>query len=353
MKRKTIKIVKDTVFTLIVLAVTFGISVALQDVFNIWEHITTLFVFAVFIVSLYTDGYLYGVVSALAAVLAINYAFTYPYFNVDFSAPASVVSAVVMLIIAFLTGMFTTRLKRWQVVKSESDMERMRANLLRSVSHDLRTPLTTIYGASSSVVENYDKLSDNQKQQMIRGIQEDSQWLIRIVENLLSVTRFDSGNVKLIKTPVVLDELIDSVILKFKKRYPEQPVELDLPEELVLIPMDAILIEQVIINILENAVHHANGFTRLTLRVFIMDHTAIFEIADNGCGIAKERLEHIFSGYTTSGEKTGDMQKRNAGIGLSVCATIIKAHGGTITAQNSKEGGAVFRFSLAVEEEDE
>lgn len=353
MKQKAIKIVKDTVFTLIVLVMTFTISVVLQDVFNIWEHITTLFVFAVFIISLNTDGYLYGVVSALAAVLAINYAFTYPYFYVDFSAPASVVSAVVMLIIAFFTSMFTTRMKHWQVEKAETDMEHMRANLLRSVSHDLRTPLTTIYGASSSVAENYDKLSDSQKMQMIRGIQEDSQWLIRIVENLLSVTKFDSGNVKLIKTPVVLDELIDSVILKFKKRYPEQPVELDIPEELVLIPMDAILIEQVIINILENAIHHAKDFTRLVLRVFVMNGTAIFEISDNGCGIAKDRLEHIFSGYTTSKTETGDMQKRNAGIGLSVCAAIIKAHGGTITAQNGKEGGAVFRFCLAVEEEDE
>lgn len=351
MKRKIMKHIKDAALSLLVLAITFGISILLQDVFNIWEHITTLFVFAVFLISLFSDGYVYGIVSALIAVLAINYAFTYPYFNVNFSAPTSVVSAIVMLIIAILTSTLTVRLKRWQVVKSESEMECMRANLLRSVSHDLRTPLTTIYGASSSITENYDKLNDAQKQQMIRGIQEDSQWLIRIVENLLSVTRIDSGKVKLLKTPTVLEELIDSVILKFKKRYPEQEVQLDIPESIIMIPMDAVLIEQVIINILENAVHHAKGFTQLRLRVFVIGNEAIFEISDNGCGIAKERLDRLFTGYTGAWGENADTQKRNAGIGLSVCATIVKAHGGSITAENAKTGGAVFRFSLATEEE--
>ena len=153
--------------------------------------------------------------------------------------------------IAILTGAFTTKMKEWQKVKADSEKERMRANLLRAVSHDLRTPLTTIYGASSSIVASYDKLSDAQKKQMTEGIKEDSEWLIRMVENLLSITRIDSGAVKLIKTPTVLEELIDSVVLTFKKRYPEQQVEIDIPEEVILIPMDAILIKQVIINILE------------------------------------------------------------------------------------------------------
>lgn len=226
----------------------------------------------------------------------------------------------------------------------------MRANLLRAVSHDLRTPLTTIYGASSSIIENYDKLSDAQKLQMTKGIKEDSEWLIRMVENLLSITRIDSGAVKLIKTPTVLEELIDSVIIKFKKRYPEQRVNIDIPDQLVVIPMDAILIEQVVINILENTIHHAKGFTKLSLRVFSIGQKAIFEITDDGCGIPPEKLDHIFSGYNDKFESTSDTQPRNAGIGLSVCATIVKAHGGDITAENAKGGGAVFRFSLTTED---
>lgn len=351
MKTNLKSILKDSVITLIIIASAFGISIALQDVFNIWEQITTLFVFAVYLISLVTDGYVYGIAATFAAVLAINYAFTYPYFYFDFSASASIFSAIVMLILSLLTSTFTTKLKRWQSIRSESEKEMMRANLLRAVSHDLRTPLTTIYGASESVIENYDKLTDAQKLQIVGGIKEDSEWLVRIVENLLSVTRIDSGNVKLIKTPTVLEELLDSVILKFKKRYPSQSVELDIPEQVVIIPMDAILIEQVIINILENAVHHAKGFTKLTLRVFVIDGKTIFEISDDGCGIEKEKLPHLFSGLSALEGDSFDSHERNAGIGLSVCSTIVKAHGGSITAGNLSLGGAVFRFSLDTQED--
>lgn len=344
------KYIKDSILTLLILASAFGFSVLLQNVLDISEHVTTLFAFAVFLVSLVTDGFCYGITATLASVAAINFAFTYPYFHMDFSVPESVFSAIVMLAISLLTSIFTTKLKEWQSLKAESEMERMRANLLRSVSHDLRTPLTTIYGASSSIIENYDKLNDMQKQQMAVSIKEDSEWLIRMVENLLSVTRIDSGEVKIVKTPTVLEELIDSVIIKFKKRYPSQNVNLDLPDELVLIPMDAILIEQVLVNILENAVHHAEGFTKLSLRVFTIDKKAVFEIADNGCGIDEDKIDTIFSGCTTKTDSASDTHKRNVGIGLSVCATIVKAHSGNITAENAKDGGAVFRFSLTTED---
>ncbi len=346
----TKNILKNTAVMMGVLLLSYGLGFVMQNVFDIWEHITTVFVFAVFLISLITDGYVYGIAATLIAVFSVNYAFTYPYFNVDFSAPASIFSAGVMLIISLLTSAFTTKLKRWQALKMEGEKERMRANLLRAVSHDLRSPLTTIYGASSAILDNGESLTEAQKIKMVRGIKEDSEWLIRMVENLLSITRIDSGKVKLIKTPTVLEELIDSVIVKFKKRYPEQKVELELPDELVLIPMDAILIEQVIINMLENSVHHAGDFTRLSLKVSVWGGKAVFEISDNGCGIEKERLDSIFMGYYEKDPETADTQKRNAGIGLSVCATIIKAHGGTITAENGEDGGAVFRFDLATEE---
>jgi two-component system sensor histidine kinase KdpD len=115
--------------------------------------------------------------------------------------------------------------------------------------------------------------------------------------------------------------------------------------------MDPILIEQVIVNILENAVHHAEGFTRLSLSVFKEGDEAIFEIADNGCGIDKDKLDTLFSGYVNALSDKSDNNRRGLGIGLSVCATIIKAHGGKIEAENQKSGGAVFRFSLSTMEE--
>lgn len=341
---------KNILITFSILCASFVASVILQNDLNIPEHVTTTVAFGVFLISMLTQGYVYGILAAFAGTIVINYAFTFPYFRLNFTIPTNLFSAIVMIIIALLTSALTTKVKYHEAVKAESEKERTRANLLRAVSHDLRTPLTTIYGSATALLDNRDVMSPEQQDKMLRGIKEDSDWLVRMVENLLSITRIDSGKVKLVKTPVVLEELIDSVILKFKKRYPGQPLELDLPDEMVLIPMDAILIEQVIVNILENAVQHAKGMTALTLRVYVLGQQAIFEIQDNGCGIREDRLPRLFTGFFAPEEGPADSQRRNAGIGLSVCATIIKAHGGSIDAKNLKSGGAVFRFTLTLEE---
>ena len=342
--------IKDILLTVGILCMSFFVSLFLQNVFEVWEHVTTVFVFAVFLISLLTNGYVYGIVAAFLGMLAVNYAFTFPFFALNFTIPVNLISAIIMIVIAVLTSMLTTKIKQHEAMKAESEKERMRANLLRAVSHDLRTPLTTIYGSASTLLENKESLNGEQQTKMLQGIKEDSEWLVRMVENLLSITRIDSGKVKIIKTSTVLDELIDSVIIKFRKRYPTQEIALDIPDDIVVIPMDAMLIEQVIINILENAVQYARNMTKLSLKVFTLGKRAIFEIKDNGCGIAKERLAYIFSGNYEAEAELADSQKRNAGIGLSVCATIIKAHGGDISAENLKTGGAVFRFTLNTED---
>ena len=343
------KHIKNSLITVVSLLCAFGLSLLFQYIFDVQEHITTVFVFAVFLISLFTEGYLYGVFAAFLGTIAVNYAFTFPYFSLNFTIPVNLISGIIMIAIAVFTSALTTKLKQHEATKAEGEKERMRANLLRAVSHDLRTPLTTIYGSSTTLLENSSAMTQEQKSKILTGIKEDSEWLIRMVENLLSITRIDSGSVKIIKTPTVLEELIDSVILKFKKRYPAQSVELELPDDVVIIPMDAILIEQVIVNILENAVQHAKGMTALSLRVFTLGGKAIFEIRDNGCGIHPKRMDTLFTGYDAKEGEIADSQKKNAGIGLSVCATIIKAHGGSISAENAKTGGAVFRFALETE----
>lgn len=343
-------VIKDIAKTVVILVAAFFICIVFQNIFAIDEHVTTLFAFAVFLISLTTKGYVYGIVSAFIGTLAINYAFTFPYFAFNFTIPVNLISAIVMITIALLTGALTTKIKRQEAIKAESEKERMRANLLRAVSHDIRTPLTTIYGSAEALIENGETLTDIQKSKMLEGIKEDADWLVRMVENLLSVTKIDSGRVKIIKTPMVLDELIDAVLVKFKKRYPQQSVEISIPEEIVIIAVDAILIEQVIINLLENAVMHAGDLTKLVLRVYVEGKTAYFEVEDDGCGIPSEKLPKLFEGY--QGEQSNepaDSKKKNAGIGLSVCATIIHAHGGEITAENT-QNGALFRFNLETEE---
>ena len=338
-------IIKNALLMLVMIAIGVGLCLIIKTTFTTDILIPAVMVFSVFLISVFTDGYVYGILASVVSVIIVNFAFTFPYFKIDFLIPENITSAIIMIAIAFITCGFTS--------KKESEMEKMRANLLRAVSHDFRTPLTTIYGASSALIESGSEFTDEQKEKMLRGIQQDSQWLYRMVENLLSVTRLD-GDINLIKTPIALDELIDSVLIKFAKRYPDQEVEVDLPDELVIIPMDAILIEQVIINILENAVQHAEGMKNLALNVKCDGDRVVFEVQDDGDGIPEDRLKHLFDGSLlgdSSDEVSADCRpRRNAGIGLSVCATIIKAHGGDISAYNSAEGGAVFRFTLKIEE---
>lgn len=348
--KKEHSVIKDFVITVGILMMSFFLCLCIQSKFKDTSLIPAIFVLGAFLTSVITQGYIYGVVSALVSVLAVNFAFTFPYFSFDFTVMENIISGVILLIVSVITCGLTTTIKRQEAIKAESEKEKMRANLLRAISHDLRTPLTTIFGSSSALLEHYDEFSEEQNRQMLQGIKEDAQWLSRMVENLLAVTRIDGKNVKIIKTDTVLDELVDSILIKFAKRYPDQTVEVDIPDDFIMIPMDAILIEQVVINLLENAVEHAEGMTELLLRVTVKGNKVIFQVKDNGCGIEDEKLKNIFTSQFYKENIPADGSKNNAGIGLSVCATIIKAHGGEIQAANLKEGGCEFRFVLDMEE---
>ena len=311
-----------------------------------------IFMLAVFLISMYTDGYLWGLAASLLCVLAVNFAFFTPYFAFNFTLPENLFSGLVMLAVSIMTSTLTTRVKKQEQLRMETEREKMRANLLRAVSHDLRTPLTSIYGACSTVTENYDSLGKEQALKLLREACEDAQWLNRMVENLLSVTRFDGEQVAVKKTPTVLEELLDTVLVKFKKTHPGVNIHVELPDDFIVIPMDSMLIRQVLTNLLENAVLHAEGMTKLTLRVFTLGNRAVFEVADNGCGIPKERLRTLFTG-TLPSESGADSGKHGMGIGLSVCAAIIKAHGGEIKAESRVGEGTTIRFWLETESTDE
>jgi len=339
----------DSLFTAVILVVVFLVNLYLVQQFNTKTMTPMIFVLGVFLVSWRTMGYSFGIVSSLISVLAVNWAFTYPYWAFDLISPECISSAVVMLIVATMTGALTTRLKQQEKLKADAEKERMRGNLLRAVSHDLRTPLTSIYGACSAMIENYDDISRERKMMLLKDIQTDSQWLNRMVENLLSVTRVDAETVRLSKHSVVLEELIDALLLKFHKHYPDQRVQVRIPEDFVSIPMDPVLIEQVLMNLLENAILHAKGMRNLWLRVTLQDGNAMFHVEDDGCGIPDERMARLFSGMLSNEEKV-DSGRSNMGIGLSVCRTIVKAHGGELKAANRPEGGAVFSFALGMEE---
>lgn len=342
--------IKDILVTAGILVVSFLFSLITNRFFQTYNSVPMVFVLGVFLISVITEGYACGIASSLISMLAVNFAFTFPYFEFNFTIPENMFSAVVMLVVAVVTGALTTKLKQQEKLRADSEREKMRANLLRAVSHDLRTPLTTIYGSTSMLLENLDRISAADQKCLLLGIRDDSQWLVSMVENLLSVTRLDDGSVQLHKTDTVLEELIDAVLVKFHKRCPEQRVDVTIPEEFLSIPMDAVLMEQVLTNLLENAVIHASGMTRLELIVEDTGSVIHFHVRDDGCGIRSDRLEDLFTGYLGSSARQGDSSRRNMGIGLSVCATIIKAHGGSISARNRAPRGAEFTFTLNLEE---
>ena len=247
--------------------------------------------------------------------------------------------------------MLTDRVKRQERVKAEAEKEKMKANLLRSVSHDLRTPLTSIIGSSSAVLENYDKFSDDVKKDLIGHVRDDAQWLVRLVENILSITRFNEGAVKIDKVPQAAEEIAAEAVSKFKKRFDTLPVRVSVPDELLMVPMDATLIEQVLINLMENAVLHAKGATEIELYVRREGGLARFSVLDNGAGIDPAVLPKLFEEmFPHAGELRGD-GRRSMGIGLSVCMSIVRAHGGTMKAENRATGGACVSFALPMEEE--
>ena len=314
----------------------------------------SIFVLTVLLISRFTTGYLFGTLAAVLSVVGTNYIFTYPYWAVNFTLSGYPLTFLTMLVVSLVTCTMTTKIKRQEDLRIEAAREKMRANLLRSVSHDIRTPLTSIIGSTSAMIENPD-LPEQDRLLLLTDVRDDAQWLIRVVENLLSITRMGDTTTRLVKNPEPADEILGAVTAKFRKRYHEQQIlRVSVPEDLLFVPMDAVLISQVLSNLLENAVVHGGGHTtEIRLSVRREGPEAVFAVEDNGDGIEQKVLPHLFDG--TLAAAAGDTEnggKRNMGLGLSVCQAIIHAHSGSIEAHNLMEG-AEFVFRLPLEQEEE
>lgn len=235
--------------------------------------------------------------------------------------------------------------EKQQQVKTEMERERLRGDLLRAVSHDLRTPLTGILGSVSTVIENYEVLPEDVKKDFLRGIYEDAAWLGSLVENILSMTRFDEGRVALKKEMEAVEEIVAEAVSCVKKRFRHEITVL-IPDELIMIPVDGTLLTQVLVNLLDNAIRHTPEDTKISLTAMREHDNIVFEVSDNGPGIPEKALPFIFDRFFTA--NTGG--RRGIGLGLAICKSIIEAHGGKINALNSPSGGSVFRFTLPVKE---
>lgn len=223
--------------------------------------------------------------------------------------------------------------------------EQLRANLLRSISHDLRTPLTSISGNASNLLSNGDRFDEDTKRQLYGDIYDDSMWLINLVENLLSVTRLEEGRMNLHTSAELMDEVIAEALHHVGRKKEEHRITVNVSEELILVKVDARLVVQVIINIVENAIKYTQKDSEIHIATEKKGGQVVVRISDNGPGIPDDVKEHVFDMFYSGANQVAD-SRRSLGLGLSLCKSIIHAHGGEITVSDHKPQGTVFTFTL-------
>jgi two-component system sensor histidine kinase KdpD len=226
------------------------------------------------------------------------------------------------------------------------ETERMRNAILSSVSHDLRTPLATITGAASGLLEEKDQLGPAARHELAKSIYNEAHRLDRLVRNLLDMTKLESGAVQLQKEWHPIEEIVGAALTRLESRLNGHQVRTNFPPDLPLVLLDGVLMEQVLINLLENALKFAPPSTAIELSATGSDHELVFEIADRGPGIPPGDEQRIFDKFY----RAGPAREGGVGLGLTICRGIIEAHGGRIWVEKRPGGGALFRFTLPIEQ---
>ena len=227
--------------------------------------------------------------------------------------------------------------------------EQLRANLLRAISHDLRTPLTSISGNASNLLSNGDSFDSETKKQLYMDIYDDSIWLINLVENLLAVTRIEEGRLNLRMSEELVDDAISEALLHINRKSVEHSISVENKDEFLLAKMDARLIVQVIINIIDNAVKYTPKGSHIVIKTERVGDKAVISISDDGDGIPNELKPRIFDMFYSGANQIAD-SRRSLGLGLSLCKSIILAHGGEISVSDNLPHGTIFTFTLPVGE---
>lgn len=316
-------------------------------------NISIIYTLAIILIARATSCYGAGILASLFGVFWVNFAYTYPYMALNFTIAGYPITFAGMMLISCFTSSICIMLTKQNAQLQEKDRmllnaekETMKANLMRAMSHDLRTPLTTIIGSSSTYLEQEDTTTPEEKRRLVVNIMEDAHWLLAMVENLLTVTRIqdERGVATIIKTEESLEEIISSAAERFRKRFPDAAVRVSTPERFIMVPMDATLIEQVINNLLENSYFHSGSHGPIDLTAEASGPYVSVAIRDYGKGIDPQLLDTLFDGGGVSANQSGDSHK-GMGIGLTLCKTIISAHGGQIQA-GSHQDGAQFTFTL-------
>ena len=226
-----------------------------------------------------------------------------------------------------------------------AENEKLRANLLRAISHDLRTPLTAISGNAGILLEGSEQLSPDNRKQMYSDIYDDAAWLYNLVENLLAVTRIGEGHMRLNTQPQLVEEIVSEAMQHISRKKVEHTITVTHSDDLLLAKCDARLIVQVLINLVDNAIKYTAPGSHIQIATRWENGCAVFSVSDDGPGISDEEKENVFRMFYTGGNPIAD-SRRSLGLGLSLCKSIITAHGGEIRVSDNRPQGAVFTFTI-------
>ena len=345
--------VAANVAILLVLQVAATCVALLLDALGCSEATTVIvFVLGVLLTAVFTTRPRYSIASSVVSILSYNFFLVAPRLSFRIAGADVPGTMLAMLVVALVASFLVTELR--SSVRASADAqaraqnEQLRADLLRSVSHDLRTPLTSISGNADMLLDPHCNLDESSSRALLRDIYDDATWLAGVVENLLTVTRLDNDKIRLKADVELVDDVVANALRHVSPDVSEHELGVSTSEEMLLVRMDGRLMMQVVVNLVNNAIAYTPKGSHISLAVRREGERAIVEVADDGPGIPPEDQPHVFEAFYTSNSAVAD-GRRGIGLGLSVCKSIVDAHGGSIEYSDAVPHGAVFSVSLPLE----
>lgn len=315
--------------------------------------VVIVFVLGVLVTAMLTEGQGYSLAASIISILCYNYFLIEPRLSLQIDGIGYAATILAMIVFALLASYLVTTMRKNARSSTEAQLiaqrEQLRANMLRSVSHDLRTPLTSITGNADMLLDETVDLPPESRRQLVQDIYDDATWLRTVVENLLAVTRLEDGDVLLNKDIELIDDVIEEAMRHVSREVANHHLVVVPANDLLLARLDPQVIVQVIINLVNNAIVHTQEGSTITISSHREQDKVAVVVEDDGPGISDEDKRQIFELFYTSAH-TGADSGRRVGLGLPLCRSIVNAHGGSIRVEDVAPHGARFVFTLPAEE---
>lgn len=340
--------------TLVVFLVTVVVAQALDAAGFSDATPVMVYVLGVIVTAMLTSGRRYCFLATVLAVLGCNYFMVTPRLSFAVSSLDYLGTLAALFVVALLASQLVTLMRQNARASMEASLvaqdAQLRSDLLRSVSHDLRTPLTSISGSADMLLDDQADLSQEERERLLKDIYDDSVWLTDVVENLLAATRIEHGSVKLRLRCESVSEVVEEALAHVSRDVARHTLVVEPSDDLLLAHMDGRVIAHVIVNLVNNAIYHTPEGSTITISAWREDGMCAIRVADDGPGVPAEDKERVFEAFYTAPAASPD-SSRGLGLGLSLCRSIVEAHGGTIYVEDVAPHGAAFVFTLPAEEE--